>query len=433
MLSRLEGDISELQRFGIDSLFALFSALLGLIGAVVIMLFYDLSLAIFALILFPLEFFLLKPMYSKMHNITKDVRQSSSIMGSFIIESLRYVSFLKKFNAVKDRKEVLISLQKENKNKILLQQKLQIVFTQIPLLISLTARVVLIFLGGLKVINGEITIGQLISFLSYFSMVLAPVHTVLGILNNIPKLKVSINRLDEILPQNRSLAIIDKLPKSIDIEFKNVNFSYNNSYDIFRNLNLKIAFKDKIVLTGPNGIGKTTLIELLLNEHLLNKGEILLNGINIEEIKNETLQNHIALVEQNPVILSTTVKENLLIANKNADEDELLNVLEKVGLLFWFKSLERGFQTVLSEDGQNLSGGQKQRLAIARVILKKPSIVIMDEPTSSLDKDFIKVMDGLIDENFKESTKIIISHHFCYKNAKYLKIKDKKIVELKDE
>jgi ATP-binding cassette subfamily B protein len=433
LLSRLQGDITELQRFGIDSIFALFSAILGLIGAIVVMFFYDASLALFALILFPIEFFLLKPIYPKMHDVTKEVRQSSAVIGSFIIESLRYVNFLKKFNDVENRKNILVTLQKQNKNTILNQQRIQIIFTQIPVFISLIARTSLIVYGGLKVINGEISIGALIAFLSYFAMVLSPVHTLLGILNNIPKLKVSINRLDEILPEELSKKEKIKLPRDLNIEFKNITFSYDDKNNLFENLNLKINHKEKIVLTGNNGIGKSTLIDLLTNFLETKSGEVLLNKIDIKKIKNETIQNSIGLVEQNPVILSTTLKENLQIANKDAKDQELIEVLEKVGLDLWFKNLLNGLDTILNEDGQGLSGGQKQRLSIARIILKNPSIVLMDEPTSSVDKEFVEIIDELIDINFKDSTKIIISHQNYYKNAKYYKIENKTIIRIDNE
>ena len=361
LLSRFEGDISELQRFGIDSIFALFSALLGFIGALCIMYFYDTSLALFALLLFPIEFFLLKPIYPKMHNVTKEVRQSSAVIGSFIIESLRYISFLKKFNNIEDRKKILIQLQNKNKNNILKQQKVQIVFTQIPVIISLIARTTLIIYGGVKVINGDISIGALIAFLSYFSMVLSPVHTILGVINNIPKLQVSIDRLDEILPKDLSKKEDIRLPSKIDIEFKNISYSYDNKNILFENLNLKISHKEKIVLMGNNGIGKSTLIDLLINFLQPNLGEILFNGIDTKKIKNEKIQNVIGLVEQNPVILATTLRENLQIANKNISDDDLKIVLNKVGLDSWFKNLEKGLDSVLSEEGQSLSGGQKQR------------------------------------------------------------------------
>jgi ATP-binding cassette, subfamily B, bacterial len=433
LLSRLEGDISELQRFGIDSIFALFSAILGLIGAIIIMFFYDSSLAFFALILFPIEFFLLKPIYPKMHDITKELRQNSAIIGSFIIESLRYSTFLKKFNNIENRKNILINLQKENKNKILKQQRIQIIFTQIPVIISLLARVALIIFGGMKVIKNEITIGELIAFLSYFAMVLSPVHTVLGILNNLPKLKVSINRLNEILPDIQNIQDVSSLSKDLDIEFKNISFAYENSPLLFENFNLHIKKAEKVVLTGINGIGKSTLIDILLNFMEPTKGEVLLNNINIKTINSETLQKSIGLVEQNPVIIATSLKENLQIAKKNASIEELFLVLEKVGLKHWYENLPNGFETILSEDGVSLSGGQKQRLSIARVILQNPSIIIMDEPTSSLDRNFVELIDELIDINFRDSTKIIISHQNYYKNAKYYKIENKTITRIENE
>lgn len=433
LLSRLEGDISELQRFGIDSIFALFSAILGLIGAVIIMFFYDSSLAFFALILFPIEFFLLKPIYPKMHDITKELRQNSAIIGSFIIESLRYSTFLKKFNNIENRKNILINLQKENKNKILKQQRIQIIFTQIPVIISLLARVALIIFGGMKVIKNEITIGELIAFLSYFAMVLSPVHTVLGILNNLPKLKVSINRLNEILPDIQNIQDVSSLSKDLDIEFKNISFAYENSPLLFENFNLHIKKAEKVVLTGINGIGKSTLIDILLNFIEPTKGEVLLNNINIKTINSETLQKSIGLVEQNPVIIATSLKENLQIAKKNVSIEELFLVLEKVGLKHWYENLPNGFETMLSEDGVSLSGGQKQRLSIARVILQNPSIIIMDEPTSSLDRNFVELIDELIDINFRDSTKIIISHQNYYKNAKYYKIENKIITRIENE
>jgi len=429
LLSRLEGDISELQRFGLDSIFALFSATLGLIGALVIMFYFDTTLALFALILFPIEFFLLKPIYPKMHDITKELRQSTALIGSFIIESFRYVNFLKKFNEVGNRKDILNKLQDQNKNKILKQQKIQIVFTQIPVVVSLIARTSLIVYGGLKVINGQLSIGELIAFLSYFSMVLSPVHTLLGILNNIPKLKVSINRLNEILPNEEMKKVIVDFPKNSDITFKDFGFSYPSSQTLFENLNLKISHKEKVVITGINGIGKSTLIDLLLNYLEPTKGQILINDIDSKTIDSEILQSNIGLVEQNPVILSVSLKENLLLAKKDASNEEIKDALIKVGLEEFTNHLDK----ILAEDGKSLSGGQKQRISIARLILQNPSIIIMDEPTSSLDKSFVKLIDGLIDENFAESTKIIVSHHNYFKNSIVYEISENKIKRVENE
>ena len=422
LLSRLQGDIGELQRFGVDSIFALSSALFGLIGAIIVMSYYDLTLCLFTLILLPIEFYLIKPIYPKMHNSTKAVRESTAMIGSFIIESLRYVSFIKKLNQIEPRKGNLYNLQNINKKTLLNQQKIQIIFTQIPILIALIARTALIVLGGYKVINGELSIGELMAFLTYFSMVLSPVHTLLGILNNIPKLKVSIERLSEILPIQKNEKRIKEIPNSPNIRFENIYFSYQKDKNIFENLNLDIKYGDKIVLTGENGIGKSTLFDILLNFLEPSSGKVLLNNIDIKEINTKTLQDNIGLVEQFPVIFSSSLKENLLVAKKDAKDNELLKILKKVGLD------HLSLNTILSEGGANLSGGQKQRIAIARAILKNPPIILLDEPTSALDKEFSLELDILIDKNFKNKTRIIISHNSEFKDAKYLKIEDMKII-----
>ncbi len=429
LLSRLEADINELQRFGIDSIFAIFSAFLGLIGAIAIMFYFDISLALFALILFPLEFYLLKPIYPKMHDITKELRQSTAIIGSFIIETLRYIDFLKKFNNTNTRKSILNKLQEQNKNKILRQQKIQIIFTQIPVIISLLARLSLLIFGGLKVINDELSIGELIAFLSYFSMVLSPVHTLLGILNNIPKLKVSLARLNEILPKENNKKNITNLEKNLDIKLENLSFSYNKSSKIFHEVNLHIKAKSKVLISGDNGAGKSTLINLLINFLNPTQGSIKIGDFNINDIKDKSLQKYIGVVEQNPVILNTSLKENLLIANKDVQDKQLKDTLLKVGLVEFAKNLD----LVLNEDGKNLSGGQKQRISLARLILQNPPIIILDEATSSLDKNFSKIVDKLIDENFKEATKIIISHQNCFENTIKYKIENKNIQRCDDE
>jgi len=423
LLSRLQGDISELQRFGIDSIFALFSATFGLIGAIIIMGYYDITLCLFAIILLPLEFFLLKPIYPKMESSTKEVRESTAFIGSFVIESLRYVNFIKKLNQIENKKDELNHLQNINTKKLLHQQKIQIIFTQIPIIIALIARTALIIFGGYKVIKGELSIGELMAFLTYFSLVLNPVHTLLGILNNLPKLKVSIQRLDEIIPNKKEKTKYKNISNKPNIKFENISFTYPNKMVIFKDLDLSINYGEKVVIIGRNGIGKSTLFDILINFLSPSKGSVLLDDTPIKDIDNTKLQNTIGLVEQNPVIFATSLKENLLVAKKDAKDNELLEVLKKVGL-------EINLNTNMSESGENLSGGQKQRIAIARMILKNPPILLLDEPTSAQDKEFVKNIDKLIDENFKDSIKIIISHNSEFKNARYLKIEDKKLKEI---
>lgn len=433
LLSRLEGDISVIQRFGLDSIFSLTTAFFGLIGSIIIMYSFNPLLCFFSLCLLPIEFLILKPLYPKMGEKTQRLRESSAYIGSFMIESLRYILFLKVFNSVSKRVDDLNKLQDENRFKILDQQKLQIVFSQIPVIISLMGRTFIVFWGGIQVIESQMLLGEFIAFLTYFGIILGPIQTFLGFLNSFPKVKVSIERINLLIPKVNNNQVYKELINEHTISFENVSFAYENNENIFENLNLKVEYGKKIIITGKNGSGKSTLIDILLNLADVKNGEIKISNIKINEIDPIILYKVIGRVEQHPIILGTSLEENLRIAKEDATKEELLKVLEEVDLLLWYKNLEYGLKTKLSEHGESLSGGQRQRLSIARLILKNPSIIILDEYTSSLDSKFSLEIGKLIDEIFFNKTRIIISHNLNNKNAIYYKIEDKKISLLKEE
>ena len=433
LLSRLEGDISVIQRFGTDSIFSLTTAFFGLIGAIIIMYSFNPLLCFFSLCLLPIEFLILKPLYPKMGEKTQNLRESSAYMGSFMIESLRYILFFKVFNSVSKRVEDLNKLQDDNRFKILDQQRLQIVFSQIPVIISLIGRTFIVFWGGIQVIQSQMLLGEFIAFLTYFGIILGPIQTFLGFLNSFPKVKVSLERINLLIPKENTNKVYKKINTEHTISFENVSFAYANNENIFENLNLEIPYGNKIIITGKNGSGKSTFIDILLNLADIKNGEVKISNIKIDEIEPKILYEIIGKVEQHPIILATSLEENLKIAKTDATKDELLKVLEKVDLLSWCESLENGLNTKLSESGESLSGGQRQRLAIARLILKNPSIIILDEYTSSLDSKFSNDIEKLIDEIFYNKTRIIISHNLNNKDSIYYKIEDKKINLLKEE
>lgn len=428
LLSRLEGDISTIQRFGTDSIFSLTTAFFGLVGAIYIMYSFDPILCFFSLCLLPIEFFILKPLYPKMSDKTRNLRESTAQMGSFIIESLRYVLFFKTFNAITKRVENLNEFQDDNKTKILSQQKLQIVFSQVPVIISLLGRIIIVFWGGTRVIEGEMLLGEFIAFLTYFGMILGPIQTLLGFLNSFPKIKVSLERLEVLLPKVEEKILHKKLYKKTSVHFENVSFAYTPNLNIFKNLNLYIPYGEKIYLLGENGTGKSTLLDILLNLTDIDEGKVKISGIDINKIHPKVLYKTIARVEQHPIILADTIRSNLKLVKQDSRTEELIDVLEKVDLLKWVNSLEKGLDTNLSENGESLSGGQRQRLSIARILLLKPSIILLDEHTSSLDKEASKKIELLIDELFSKQTRIIISHRNHNVNEKSYTLINKKVV-----
>lgn len=431
LMSRVQGDISELQRFYTDSIFSLFSTIISLVFISCIIYSYNIKLMILILIFLPIEFICLKPLYPHMQNSTKTMRESTSNIGKFFIENFRYMLTIKNLGAKEQVIDKLDFIQDDYKNVVIKNKKINLLFSQIPAFISLLGKTIIIAYGGYLTIKGELKIGELVAFLTYFTMILAPVHTILGVINNFPKVKVSLNRVLEILPKEKDN--IELITKNFDLSIKNLEFFYSNN-KIFENLNLFIKERSKIAIIGKNGAGKTTFADLLCGFVKANNGDIFIGNQKIGENDYINFSSYLVKLEQSPIIFDDTLKNNLLLAKNNASEEELIDSLKKTGMFEWFKKLEKGLNTNILESGANLSGGQKQRLALSRLILLNPKIIILDEFTSSIDeKDSIWFYEN-ISIIFPNSTIIAITHNLnmlSYFEKVYL-LEDKTLKEYKN-
>ncbi|MFX4209072.1 ABC transporter ATP-binding protein [Aliarcobacter butzleri] len=408
LMSRVQGDISELQRFYTDSVFSLFSTIISLVFICFIVYSYNIKLMILILIFLPIEFFCLKPLYPHIQNSTKTMRESTSNIGKFFIENFRYMLTIKNLGAKEQVINKLDFIQDDYKNVVIKNKKINLLFSQIPVFISLLGKTIIIAYGGYLTIKGELKIGELFAFLTYFTMILAPVHTILGVINNFPKVKVSLNRVLEILPKEKDK--IELKTTNFDLVIKNLEFSYSNN-KIFENLNLFIKERSKIAIIGKNGAGKTTFADLLCGFLKANNGDIFIGNEKIGENDYINFSSYLVKLEQTPIIFDDTLKNNLLLAKNSASEEELIDCLKKTGMCKWFRNLQKGLNTNLLESGANLSGGQKQRLALSRLILLNPKIIILDEFTSSIDEKDTTWFYENISTIFPNSTIIAITHN----------------------
>ncbi|MFY4809162.1 ABC transporter ATP-binding protein [Aliarcobacter butzleri] len=408
LMSRVQGDISELQRFYTDSVFSLFSTIISLVFICFIVYSYNIKLMILILIFLPIEFFCLKPLYPHIQNSTKTMRESTSNIGKFFIENFRYMLTIKNLGAKEQVIDKLDFIQDDYKNVVIKNKKINLLFSQIPAFISLLGKTIIVSYGGYLTIKGELKIGELFAFLTYFTMILAPVHTILGVINNFPKVKVSLNRVLEILPKEKDK--IELKTTNFDLVIKNLEFSYLNN-KIFENLNLFIKERSKIAIIGKNGTGKTTFADLLCGFLKANNGDIFIGNEKIGENDYINFSSYLVKLEQTPIIFDDTLKNNLLLAKNSAKEEELIDCLKKTGMCNWFRNLQKGLNTNLLESGANLSGGQKQRLALSRLILLNPKIIILDEFTSSIDEKDTTWFYENISTIFPNSTIIAITHN----------------------
>lgn len=362
--------------------------------------------------------------------------EDNAQLTSYMVESLNGIQTVKAYNA--ERK---VNRETEIKFVRLLRSIFDLTWmsnlqSSLKIFIELVGGIVILWIGGVSVINGEMTIGSLITFNSLLTYFLDPVKNLINLQPQMQTAVVAADRLGEILDLEAEKTDVEyrKLsPTSLagDIEIKNLNFRYGTRKLVLEDINLKIEKGQKIAFVGESGSGKTTLSKLLLHLYAPESGDILINENNIEDIRLETLREKIAYIPQETFLFSGSIFENLTLGLDDATMDDIIEASKMAQAHDFINELPLRYETRMEENGTNLSGGQRQRLAIARAMLKKPDILILDEATSNLDAITERALDKTIHEFAKDMTTIFIAHRLStIKNSDKIYVMDKgKIVE----
>lgn len=362
--------------------------------------------------------------------------EDNAQLTSYMVESLNGIQTVKAYNA--ERKA---NRETEIKFVRLLRSIFDLTWvsnlqSSLKVFIELVGGVVILWVGGISVIRGEMTIGSLITFNSLLAYFLDPVKNLIDLQPQMQTAVVAADRLGEILDleAEKTEAEYHKLsPESLagDIEIKNLNFRYGTRKPVLENINLTVKKGQKIAFVGESGSGKTTLSKLILHLYAPETGDILINENNIEDIRLETLREKIAYIPQETFLFSGTIFENLTLGLDEATMDDIIEASKMAQAHDFINELPLRYETRLEENGANLSGGQRQRLAIARAMLKKPDILILDEATSNLDAVTERALDRTIHEFAKDMTTIFIAHRLStIKNCDMIYVMDRgKIVE----
>jgi ATP-binding cassette subfamily B protein len=435
IITRLTNDVSQAQQLVLISLRMLVRAPFLFIGGIIMAILINFKLSLIIFIICPILLSIFYIFTRKSFSLFTIMQKKIDRLNLLIRENLAGIRVIKIFNRTLYEKNRF-----ENANEDLMMSSLNAInliikMGPIVMIIVNLSIISVLWFGGKMCLNNKITVGEIMAFINYLMIILMSLMMISNLFVFISRAGASIERINEILKipeETKKERFYKSFSMNGEIEFKNVFFSYENDMKnpLLKDISFKIKKGETLGIIGTTGSGKTTLLNLIVNLYQPTKGEILIDGVNIKEINPEILKKNIGFISQETIIFSGTIREIMKWANENATEEEIKEALEIAEIYNFIKKLPEGIDTFIGQKGVNLSGGQKQRLTIARAIVKKPKILILDDCTSSVDFITEKKIFKNLKENLKEVTKIIVTPRiFTIMNAdKILVLENGKIV-----
>jgi subfamily B ATP-binding cassette protein MsbA len=416
LMSRITADILEIQTSYLSILELMVREPLTILFTLIVMFTISPSLTLFVILFIPISGFIISIIGKKLRKDSKEVQQQQSnflsiidetISGQKVIKSFISESFfLKKFDQINN-------LLYRYSNKVVNRKNLAGPFSEFMGI--LVIGVLLWFGGKMVLINASISGTTFIVFMGLAYNILTPAKNLSKSFYSIKKGNAAAERVFEIIEYNKE---VNDQVRSIDmnefndkITFNDLEFSYGES-KIIDKLSFTINKGESIALVGSSGSGKTTIANLLNGFFNANSGNIIIDGINITDIRRESLYKNISIVTQESILFNDTIFNNIKIGNLDANKEDVINAAKEANANDFIEDQVNGYDTVIGDYGNKLSGGQKQRLTIARAMLKSPSILILDEATSSLDSKSEKKIQDAINKLMYGKTSLIIAHKF---------------------
>ncbi|MCK8686965.1 ABC transporter ATP-binding protein [Pseudomonas umsongensis] len=413
LMSRLDGDVAEIQRFAVDSLFSAVSSVIGLVVAVAMLLTLSWKLSLLALVLIPLDVLWLRWMRRKVERDVRQLRERSADMSSFMVETLPVMKFIQSAGQQQREARRLESLGQGYMSQLLRLQVTEFFTQAVPGTLTSLSRACAFLIGGYWVVQGTWQLGALIAFSTYLGMAVGPVQSLLGLYVAIQRMTVSLGRVMELRGEEATVLTPETpkpMPSSGELRFDDVHFSHPGRPTTLRGIEARIPYGLKVALSGGSGVGKSTLIDLLQRHHDPQSGRVLLGEVDVRELDLFELRRRIAVVSQDIVLFRGSLADNLAYAVPDASREAIADVARLAQLDSLIATLPEGLDSPLGERGQQLSGGQKQRIAIARALLQDPLILVLDEATSAVDEATEREVIEAIDRLFAGRTRILISH-----------------------
>lgn len=388
IVSRLNNDISEIQRVAAEAALAWVGNVLFLIGSLVMMLWLDWKLALVALAPLPISLVALGYYRRKLEGRVAELRQRSADIGSFLIETLQATSLVVASNAQQREQDRFRGLNGAFIDSLMKMQRVTYFAGGLPGSVLSVGSAIAFFYGGMRVIDGSLTLGTMGAFLAYQMRVFAPAQALMGLWASFTTAKVSWSRVLEIL--DAPIDVVDA-PNAIaisnprgELSFDTVTLGTDRSR-VLEDVSFVAQPGQTVALVGGSGVGKSTIAYLATRLLDPDRGVVRLDGHDVKSLSLSSVRRYVVLVEQEPTLLHATIEENIRYVRPSASSDDVRRAAESAGIARFISALPQGYATVVGERGLAVSAGERQRIALARAFLADPAVLVMDEPTAALD------------------------------------------------
>lgn len=420
-ISRLTKDLEEIGEVAHHGPEDVFVALMTLIGAFFIMLSINWKLAILSFLVIPLLMILAIHFNKKMTRTFRRMFSDVAEINARVEDSIGGIRVVQAFaNEKHEQKQFAVNNESYRSTKLASYKIMAQNVTANYMLMRLVTLFTLLF-GTFFVIRGELSYGEFVAFILLSNILLGPIQKINAVIESYPKGIAGFKRYTEIMDTEPDIA---DAPDAVhadlegEIHYRNVSFGYEGNERVLKNINLTVRAGETVAIVGPSGAGKTTLCSLLPRFYELEEGSILIDGYDTRELTLESLRSQIGIVQQDVFLFSGTIRENIAYGKLDATDAEIMEAARRSQLDEFISTQPQGLDTVIGERGVKLSGGQKQRLAISRIFLKNPPILILDEATSALDTETERAIQESLTELSKDRTTLVIAHRLAtIKNA----------------